>query len=180
MDSASSSLLYHQQQFTECRAKKHKEILNSSIKSPDEHSYLTTQEIFQITFPETIDMKKESVEDEKVEWKRKQEDYKKRLKENRIEPLKLRVYDFTKQSENQKRLKSNNFEFITENITQESSYIKEDINILYSTLGRPILPIISKETSINIQSQVQEAGNVQGRSQSATESEQIKKRLSVF
>ena len=160
MDSANSALSYHQQQVIGYKSKKHKEVLYTSITSLDKHtstledSYVNIQEI---TSPETIGEKnEEGIKDERIEWKRKQEECKKCLKENKIEPLKLKVYDFTKQSENQKRLKNNNFEFIGEDIIQEPDYMQEDINILYSTIGLSITPIISKDVTVNTKSHTNE------------------------
>lgn len=85
----------------------------------------------------TTDIRRESAikDEEKLTWERKQDAYKRLLLEGGLQPLKLKVFDFTQGSENSKRLEMKNFDFVPSNIIAEPKFKKEDIKTLYSTIG---------------------------------------------
>eukprot|EP00826_Nyctotherus_ovalis_P051492 TRINITY_DN6439_c0_g2_i11.p1 TRINITY_DN6439_c0_g2~~TRINITY_DN6439_c0_g2_i11.p1 ORF type:complete len:266 (+),score=63.93 TRINITY_DN6439_c0_g2_i11:152-949(+) len=85
----------------------------------------------------TTDIRRESAikDEEKLTWERKQDAYKRLLLEGELQPVKLKVFDFTQGSENLKRLEMKNYDFVSSNIISEPKYKKEDIKTLYSTIG---------------------------------------------
>src|SRR5690242_12603467 len=58
------------------------------------------------------DKKAASEQDDDFSWVAKQEEYKKGLLQGTVKPPKYKVYDFTKGSENEKRLKSKTYEYV--------------------------------------------------------------------
>lgn len=89
-------------------------------------------------------------DEEKLIWKEKQDAYKRLLIEGGVQPLKLKVFDFTQGSENLKRLEFRNYDFLPTNTIVEPKYKKEDIKNLYSTIG-----IVKQEPVENIRRESQ-------------------------
>jgi len=78
-----------------------------------------------------------SKEEDELKWRKEQEEYKKRLMEGSVQPVKLKVFDFTQGSENQKRLEVNNYDFLPTTTINEPKYKKEDIKFLCCKIGFP-------------------------------------------
>ena len=130
MESSSSA----QQQLIEYRMKKQREATSvtpqsspTPTASPDPSS---VAEEAKSVIPAVSSPSKE---DESV-WEAKQEEYKKGLLKGNIKPTKYKVYDFTKGSENEKRLQSQNYEFVSNGQTADPEYKKDDLKALHAAI----------------------------------------------
>ena len=146
-----------EQQLNEYRSRKKREEEKSS-SNPIENQVESLNNSISTTDPQVsinmlAEQTKEEIErNETLLWKKKQEDYQKLLQTENLSPIQCTLYDFTKGTENDKRLKDQNFNFIPEGKIQEMAYRREDIKALIEAIANNTHAIINtqqEESKIN-------------------------------
>ncbi len=144
MEPSASSSSNIQQQLLEYRLKKQREAQTTSTSqsatattpaSPPHAPVAAPLVSRPVTAAEEEKKLTASENEDDSTWNQRQEEYKKGLLQGSIKPPKYKVYDFTKGSENEKRLKTNNYEFVPTGQVADPDYKKDDLKALHAAIS---------------------------------------------
>eukprot|EP00826_Nyctotherus_ovalis_P037233 TRINITY_DN3383_c0_g2_i1.p1 TRINITY_DN3383_c0_g2~~TRINITY_DN3383_c0_g2_i1.p1 ORF type:complete len:274 (+),score=23.25 TRINITY_DN3383_c0_g2_i1:11-832(+) len=150
MEPEASSFPSVEQQLNEYRRKKKEEIEKSASDPLHTEAESLSNTETSIKPQVSLDLSEEQIKEEKEReerllWETKQQGYKRLLEEEGIRPIQCTLYDFTKGTENYKRLQAQNFNFVPDSKIKGDAYNKDDLKALLHAITTNTNAIIRKQ-----------------------------------